>query len=328
MYTSACPGAGVGTGNSAVIRPGVDASLGRDGDGTVRGILVAADGTPLHFEIRGSGLPVYICHGGPEATYSYLADALDPLAREFTLVYHDYRGSGRSGRAAPESYRFPQLADDLDNLRTHLGHDQLVLLAHSLGGFVALHYALRHGRRLRGLILVATTPTGSWRRLWWSAVRSLGTRRIFRLSIAAAGYVLGWAWRVGDPGNRRARHQMLALLQEGREDSRERVLAAERSAAVASDNAPYLEAEAYRTDLTSDLGRICCPVLAICGSRDAVFYAALGLYRRHLPSAVVMILPDVGHHPALEEPEAFLEAVTGFLHGVWHAAGEAGYRSW
>ncbi|MBE3590576.1 MAG: alpha/beta hydrolase, partial [Firmicutes bacterium] len=34
------------------------------------GTLVAADGTPLHFEVRGSGPPVYVCHGGPEATYS------------------------------------------------------------------------------------------------------------------------------------------------------------------------------------------------------------------------------------------------------------------
>ncbi|MBE3590577.1 MAG: hypothetical protein IMW98_07120, partial [Firmicutes bacterium] len=87
-------------------------------------------------------------------------------------------------------------------------------------------------------------------------------------------------------------------------------------AAVVSDNAPYLEAEAYRTDLTPDLGRIRCPVLAICGSRDAVFYAALELYRRHLPSSAVVVLPGIGHHPALEEPEAFLQAVTPFLRGI------------
>jgi pimeloyl-ACP methyl ester carboxylesterase len=287
----------------------------------VTGTLAAADGTPLHFEARGSGPPLYVCHGGPEATYSYLANALEPLAQRFTLVYHDYRGCGRSGRAAPESYCFAQLADDLDALRAHLGHERVVVLAHSLGGFVALHYALRHGPRLQGLVLVATTPTGSAGRLWWPALRALGPRRAVRLGAAAAGYALGWAWRPGHPGSRRARYRVLALLQEGREDRREAVQAAEHAAAVASDNAPYLEAEAYRTDLTPDLGHIRCPVLAVCGSRDAVFCAALALYRRHLPSSAVVVLPGVGHHPALEEPEAFLEAVDGFLRDVWRGAG-------
>jgi len=281
------------------------------------GVFVAADGTPLHFEVRGSGPPVYVCHGGPEETYSYLSDALEPLARHFTLVYHDYRGSGRSGRASVETYRFAQLADDVDAVRSHLGHRRLVLLAHSLGGFVALHYALRYGRHLQGLVLVATTPTGSTGRLWWPTLRALGARRVARLAIAAARYGLGWAWRPEGPERRRARYNLLALLQEGREDRRELVRAAERAAAVASDNARYLEAEAYRTDLTPHLGRIRCPVLVACGSRDAVFRAALELYRTHLPSATVVTFPGVGHHPALEEPQAFLQAVEGFLHGAF-----------
>ena len=59
------------------------------------------------------------------------------------------------------------------------------------------------------------------------------------------------------------------------------------------------------------------PVGAQGTSRDAVFCAALELYRRHLPSATVVTFPGVGHHPALEEPEAFLQAVEGFLHGAF-----------
>ena len=64
------------------------------------GTLRAAGGTPIQFELRGSGPPVYVCHGGPHATFSYLSGALEPLERHFTLVYHDYRGSGRSGKAS------------------------------------------------------------------------------------------------------------------------------------------------------------------------------------------------------------------------------------
>lgn len=285
------------------------------------GTFRAVDATPIHFELRGSGPPIYVCHGGPNATFSYLSDALEPLEHHhFTLVYHDYRGSGRSGKASPETYRFAQLAADLDALRAHLGHPKVALLAHSLGGFVALHYALRFGAHLQALVLVSTTPTGSTASLWWPTLRALGVRRIARLLGAAAGYGLGWAWRPEGPERRRARHRLLALLQEGRADRRAQVAAAERTAAVASDNAPYLEAEAYRTDLTPHLQRIRCPVLVACGSRDAVFWAALDLYRRYLPAATIVTFPGVGHHPAIEEREAFLHAVTAFLRDAWPEA--------
>ncbi|MFO7274445.1 MAG: alpha/beta hydrolase [Bacillota bacterium] len=275
------------------------------------------DGTPIYFEVHGSGPPLYVCHGGPSATFSYMKEALEPLARSFTLVYHDYRGSGRSGRAPSPTYRFQQLADDLDALRAHLGHRRIGLLAHSLGGFVALHYALRYGQHLQALVLVATTPTGSTGRLLVPTLRALGPRRLVRLVAAAAAYGLTWAWRRESPARRRAWHRLLALLQEGRPDRMERVRAAERAAAVASDNAPNLEAEAYRTDLTSRLHEIRCPTLVACGDRDAVFYAALALYRRHWSAATYRIFHGVGHHPAIEEPEAFFPAVEGFLREQW-----------
>lgn len=283
----------------------------------MRDVFRAGDGTPIYFELHGSGPPLYVCHGGPQTTFSYLSQALEPLARHFTLVYHDYRGSGRSGRAAPQTYRFEQLAADLDALRAHLGHERVALLAHSLGGFVALHYALRYGQHLQALVLVATTPTGVMGRLVGPTLRVLGARRLIRLLVAAAGYGLIWAWRRESPARRRARLRLLALLQEGRADRMELVRAAEREAAVGSENAPYLEAEAYRTDLTPHLGRIRCPVLVACGDRDAVFFAALRLYRQHWPGATYVIFPGVGHHPAIEEPETFVPAVTGFLRDQW-----------
>ena len=60
------------------------------------------------------------------------------------------------------------------------------------------------------------------------------------------------------------------------------------------------------------------------GFSDAVFWAALDLYRRYLPSAAVVTFPGVEHHPAIEEPEAFLHAVRAFLHDVWPEEGSFG----
>ena len=45
-------------------------------------------------------------------------------------------------------------ADEADALRASLGHERIILLGHSFGGFIAQEYALRHGEHLDGLILL------------------------------------------------------------------------------------------------------------------------------------------------------------------------------
>ncbi len=68
-----------------------------------------------------------------------------------------------SATAPVESYRFDRLADDLDELREHLGYETVSVLAHSMGGFVALEFALRHPDHCERLALVGTTPCGAAR---------------------------------------------------------------------------------------------------------------------------------------------------------------------
>lgn len=64
------------------------------------------DGVNMSYCLGGAGPPLYVCHGGPFACYeSFLAD-LEPLARDFTLAFHDYRGSGDSGSDPPATYDF------------------------------------------------------------------------------------------------------------------------------------------------------------------------------------------------------------------------------
>ena len=75
------------------------------------------------------------------------------------LVYYDHRGNGRSGRPPSETIIFEQLCSDADALRKHLGFEEVCVLGHSFGGFVALEYALRYPERISHLILLDTAPT-------------------------------------------------------------------------------------------------------------------------------------------------------------------------
>src|SRR5260221_12322015 len=103
--------------------------------------FTTGDGVAIRYSCSGKGPRVYLCQGGPLGDSSGIAAELSPLADEFTLVAHDYRGSGASERAAPDTYDFEHLADDLDQLRAHLGDDRIDVVAHSMGVPMVLRFA-------------------------------------------------------------------------------------------------------------------------------------------------------------------------------------------
>lgn len=103
-----------------------------------------SDGIEIRYECRGAGPALFVCQGGPNNVCDTLIADLAPLTNTYTLIFHDYRGSGQSATAPAATYRFERLADDLDELRRHLGYESVAVLAHSMGWFVALQYALRH----------------------------------------------------------------------------------------------------------------------------------------------------------------------------------------
>lgn len=80
------------------------------------GEAALGDGARLHYEVRGTGRPTIVCCGGPSTTYDYLLGDLDPLTTDLSLIFHDYRGSGRSSSAPSQTYRFDQLADESPSL--------------------------------------------------------------------------------------------------------------------------------------------------------------------------------------------------------------------
>jgi pimeloyl-ACP methyl ester carboxylesterase len=77
------------------------------------------------------------------------------------VISYDHRGHGRSDRAALNTYRIDQLADDLADVLTTLDIvGPLTLVGHSMGAMTALTYAARHAKDIpidpHGLVLVAT----------------------------------------------------------------------------------------------------------------------------------------------------------------------------
>jgi pimeloyl-ACP methyl ester carboxylesterase len=94
-----------------------------------------------------------LLHGG--AAHAHWWDHIAPtLARECHVLALDLRGHGDSRWVAPPAYEIDDYVADLEAFVDTLDLARCVLIGHSLGGFIALAYALAHPEFLRSLIVV------------------------------------------------------------------------------------------------------------------------------------------------------------------------------
>lgn len=106
------------------------------------------------FEVAGNGPPLYMVHGigSRKTTWNPL---VAELAAHFTCVSYDLRGHGGSD-VLSTPYSLDNLVDDLETLRSHLGHDQIRIMGHSLGGMIGPAYVRAYSDRVNSLVLLST----------------------------------------------------------------------------------------------------------------------------------------------------------------------------
>ena len=101
---------------------------------------------------RPDALPVVCVHG-----YTSSAEAFNAVARRLEdrahLIAMDVRGHGESAWSPDGAYQYADQAGDLAALVDQLGIDRFVLIGTSMGGVIAMVYAMQHAERLRGLVL-------------------------------------------------------------------------------------------------------------------------------------------------------------------------------
>ena len=104
----------------------------------------------------GEGPIVLAAHGLTSNAYSWGVVA-DALGGDVTLIAPDLRGRGRSN-GLPGPFGIAQHADDLAMVLDAIGAEQVVVAGHSMGGFIASMFAVRHAARARELVLVDGGP--------------------------------------------------------------------------------------------------------------------------------------------------------------------------
>jgi pimeloyl-ACP methyl ester carboxylesterase len=114
---------------------------------------VEANGIRMHLAEAGAGPLAVLCHGFPEAWYSWRHQLAALAGAGFRAVAPDMRGYGRTGRPEEiDQYTLLHLVGDMVGLLDALGAEQAVIAGHDWGAPVAWHAALMRPDRFRGVI--------------------------------------------------------------------------------------------------------------------------------------------------------------------------------
>ena len=105
----------------------------------------------LHYEERGTGMPLILLHGNGEDG-SYFVHQTEYFSRSIRVIAVDTRGHGKSPRGSAP-FTIGQFAEDLLGFMDMHGIDRADLLGFSDGGNIALTFAIKHPGRVHSLIL-------------------------------------------------------------------------------------------------------------------------------------------------------------------------------
>ncbi len=177
------------------------------------------------------------------------------------------------------------------------------LVGYSMGGRLALHFAVAFPERVRRLVLESASPG-----LATEAERR--DRRAADEALAAGIEAKGIEWFVEDwesqPLFETRSHLESAALTRHREL---RLRNDPRSLALALTGL----GTGALPSLWDDLAHIEVPTLIIVGELDGKFVEVADRMTRKMPDVGMVVVPGVGHSVHLEAPCAWLEAVVGFL---------------
>jgi pimeloyl-ACP methyl ester carboxylesterase len=275
--------------------------------------VTARDGTRLAVHSAGEGPGVLCVPGGPGRAAAYLED-LGGLTTTKTLHLLDNRGSGDSELPADRgSLAFPRLADDVEDVRAALQPPPAAILGHSAGCAVVLLQAARYPGTASRVVLV--TPSGrpfGWAADDLEAIReSRGGEPWYDEAAEAAAMAA-----TASPALRSELDRMMRPLWYGRWDERTQahadsadVQVSLRAAAGYVPGPDYDPAAALRS-----LGDITAQVLVVVGEVDALTGVTVAKrFAEVLPHCEVATIAGAGHFPWVDQPQAFRDAVEGFL---------------
>ena len=260
--------------------------------------FVEVSGAPLYYEDAGTGSALVLIHEGIADSRMY-DDQFDALARHYRVVRYDLHGFGRSG-TPDRAYTHHEA---LHALLHHLSIDRAALLGMSLGGIVAIDYALTYPTKVAALLLLAS---------------GIGGYPISKATAALAAPIAE-AFKTGDFV--RAIDLSVRLWVDGPKRSPEEVdpIVRERVRTMYTDVLRRSRDGGRQADLLyppayMHLDEIRVPTLVVVGTGDVPnVLEQANLLERNITGARKVVLPHVAHVLNMERPTEINRIILDFL---------------
>jgi pimeloyl-ACP methyl ester carboxylesterase len=273
---------------------------------------------PLHYVDWGNpqAPPLILVHGARDHARSW-----DWVARELRHDWHvivpDLRGHGDSAWSPDGVYLEPYLIYDLAQFVHQLGVDTATIIAHSLGGGVALRYAGLYPHSVRKLVVIEglrpasrkSSPESSKShdqrmREWIEARRELSSRAARRYpSIDAA------LERMRAENSHLSEAQARHLTLHGVSRNEDGTYSWKFDGYIRS----WTPLDITSEELYRLWSRITCPVLLCYGSRSWTTNPADDGRIKHFQNAEVVMFEDAGHWPHHDQFDQFMREICRFM---------------
>lgn len=250
----------------------------------------------LYYEVHGHGTPLILTHGY-SSTSAMWRGQIDSFTKAgYQLIIWDMRGHGHTSYPEDEAqYSEAHTVDDIAALLDDIcGSGSTAIVGGlSLGGYMSLAFYRVYPQRVRTLLIIDTGP----------GFKSYKAREAWNQTAHATGS------RFDNDG-------LSHLQSEGM--TPERSLVKHRDAKGLARAARGMLAQRNAAVIES-LPAVKVPSLVVVGGEDKPFLAASDYIAKRMPGARKVVVPGAGHAVNIDQPQAFNEAVLGFLSslGAW-----------
>ena len=273
--------------------------------------FVSLSNFKMHYEHAGAGSAAVVLVHGNFASWRWWLPLLQDPPAGYTLYAPEMRGYGDSERTA-DGYSVEQFAQDLNEFADALRLDRFHLVGHSLGGAVALQYALLFPDRLKSLFLVSPAPAQGMPNL----TVDFKTKYVMNLPPLAGTEDLP-SFMGNSHVNRAILSRVLTSItpQLNHESPAFSVLI-EDAVRVSPETLQGIVQSLQKWNVEKQLPGLRLPVMILWGDRDPVIERRpLERMAAALTRAELIVWEGTGHAPQLEQPERFRSLLAAFLRG-------------
>jgi len=255
--------------------------------------------TPISYIEQGKGRPLILLHGFLESSEIWL-EFINELSLKYRVVAIDLLGHGQSG-CLGYVHSMELMADCIKHVLKCLKLRKVLLVGHSMGGYVSMAFAEKYPDDVKGLCLFHSSAAAD------NELKKKDRDRLIKLvKFSKKDLIKGLIPNLFAKENKKKHKKSIILLQKAaRKISKQGIIAA-------------LEGMKERREREIVLRFCSYPVLFIIGAKDPVFSVDAVMEQASLPrNSTAILLDNVGHMGFLEAQEETLKALSVFAKKVY-----------